>query len=412
MARDAAGIFYGWRIVAACLLATLVGNALGLFGAGVYLHAIVAAHGWPTGLLSGAVTLFHVVSALLLLPVGGYISRRGPRLVVALGAVALASGVAGIGQVSAPWHAYMAFVVMGFGWASLSTTAIASTLAPWFDRYQGRAMSIASLGASAGGMMGAPILLYGIGRLGLANATALAGALAVLTILPLAAFVLRHRPQDMGLLPDGQHTAASVATEVAPQWNRRTALSTSQLRSVIAAFGIGMMVQIGFLTHQVSLLAETLSGPAIGATVSATAVTALLGRLILVRFADQLDARITAAAVLLTATGALLVVALSATWIGLIAGNIVFGIAVGNVTTLAPIIVRREFGAPSFGAIFGAAACCIQLAAALGPGLYGGLHDVFGDYRTALLLAGAMDAAAAIIILYGRMPPHLTNRPP
>jgi len=134
----------------------------------------------------------------------------------------------------------------------------------------------------------------------------------------------------------------------------------------------------------------------------------------LARFADQLDARITAAVVLLTATGALLFAALSGTWIGLIAGNIVFGFAVGNVTTLAPIIVRREFGAPSFGAVFGAAACCIQLAAALGPSLYGGLHDAFGDYRTALLLAGAMDAAAAaIVMLYGRKPlPHLTIRLP
>jgi len=405
MARGAGRIFYGWWIVVACLLATLVGNALGLFGAGVYLHAVTTTHGWPTALLSGAVTLFHVVSALLLIPVGGFISRRGSRLVFAFGAMALAAGVAGMGQVSAPWHAYVAFLVMGFGWASLSTTAIAATLAPWFDRYQGRAMSIASLGASAGGMLGAPILLYGIAQFGLAGATAFAGALALLIVLPLAGFVLRHRPQDMGLLPDGQHTALTAATREAPRWNRLAALRTGQLRSVMAAFGIGMMVQIGFLSHQVTLLSGTLAIPAVGATISATAIAALLGRLLLARFADQLDARVTAAVVLATAASALAAMAFSTTWIGLVAGNIVIGFTVGNVTTLAPIIVRREFGAPSFGAVFGAAACGIQLAAALGPGLYGALHDGFGDYRAALLLAGAMDvAAAAIVILYGRKP--------
>ena len=55
-------LFYGWWIVTVCLVAALVGNALGLFGAGVYLHAVVAAKGWRTDLVSAAVTLFYVVA--------------------------------------------------------------------------------------------------------------------------------------------------------------------------------------------------------------------------------------------------------------------------------------------------------------------------------------------------------------
>jgi hypothetical protein len=50
-------VFYGWWLVAACMLCALVGNALGLFGAGVYLHEVVTANGWTTGLVSGTVTL-------------------------------------------------------------------------------------------------------------------------------------------------------------------------------------------------------------------------------------------------------------------------------------------------------------------------------------------------------------------
>src|ERR1700730_15687672 len=132
-------LFYGWWIVAACMLAALVGNALGLVGAGVYLHAVVAANGWTTALISGAVTLFYVVSALLLVPVGSGINRFGPRPIIALGGIAMAGGVIEIGQATVPWHAYLAFLLMGIGWAGLSTTAVAATLAPWFDKYQGRA---------------------------------------------------------------------------------------------------------------------------------------------------------------------------------------------------------------------------------------------------------------------------------
>ena len=66
-------------------------NALGLFGAGVYLHALVESRGWPTGLVSGAITLFYVTSALLLIPVGGVIGRAGPQPIFALGGMALAA---------------------------------------------------------------------------------------------------------------------------------------------------------------------------------------------------------------------------------------------------------------------------------------------------------------------------------
>ena len=140
-------IFYGWWIVTACMFCSLIGNALGLFGAGVYLHETVTANGWTTGLVSGAVTLFYVVSALLLIPVGGGIKRYGPRGIIALGGTALATRVVEIGHANAPWEVYLAFLFMGIGWAGLSTTAVATTLAPWFDKHQGRAVSIASLGA-------------------------------------------------------------------------------------------------------------------------------------------------------------------------------------------------------------------------------------------------------------------------
>src|SRR5258708_7235874 len=109
-------VFYGWWIVAACMIASLVGNALGLFGAGVYLHEVVTARGWTTGSISGAITLFYVVSALLLIPVGSGIRRFGPRPVIALGGIALAGGVIEIGQSTAQWEVYLAFFLMGVGW--------------------------------------------------------------------------------------------------------------------------------------------------------------------------------------------------------------------------------------------------------------------------------------------------------
>src|ERR1700733_13235263 len=83
----------------------------------------------------------------------------------------------------------------------------------------------------------------------------------------------------------------------------------------------------------------------------------------------------------------------------LVGASIVFGLTVGQVTTLSPIIVRREFGAQAFGLIFGAASCGIQLVTALGPGFYGVLHGASGRSGPARLGAAGLDVIAAAAAL-------------
>lgn len=390
-------------MVAACLVVATVGWGLGLFGSSVYLHAISQTRGWSIGLISSAITLYYIVGALSLIAVGSAVDRFGPRPVIAFGALAMGAGVAFLGQVAEPWHVHAAFFVMGLGWACLSTTAITTTLAPWFERHQGRAVSTALLGASLGGMIAAPTLVFGIERLGFAQAMIAAGAIALILVLPLAVFVLRHRPQDMGLLPDGEPPGTAPANPAPTRrWTRAEALRTATFQSAVVTFGLGLMMQIGFLTHHVALVAPVLGIAGASATVSATAVAAFVGRLGLARFVDRIEVRSLTGGVLLIATAALVALALLPTPAVLVGASVVYGFTVGNVTTLGPIIVRREFGAASFGAVYGAASMAIGLLSGLGPAFYGFLHDAFGGYTAALLIAAAVEAAAAIVIVLGR----------
>jgi MFS family permease len=151
--------------------------------------------------------------------------------------------------------------------------------------------------------------------------------------------------------------------------------------------------------HQVIRVPPT---QAVAATISATAISALVGRLGLAKFADRLDARITSSVVLIMAAISCCMLAASDNPIALIGTSILFGLTVGNVTTLSPIIVRREFGAAAFGPVFGVASCAIQLVTALGPGFFGLLHDSSGSYSEPLLISSGMDMIAAVVILCGR----------
>lgn len=394
-------IFYGWRIVAACMVANLLGNAFGLFGVGVYLHALAETKSWPVGDISIGLTLFFVVSAVLQLPVGRTISRIGPRPVIAVGALSMAIALVGLGRAQSIGEAWLAFAAMGVSWACLSITAITAILAPWFEKYQGRAASVASLGANIGGIVGAPILLFGIGRIGVGLTTLIAAVTSLVVLLPLAMFVLKRSPQEMGLFPDGA-ARESIRSADEVHWTLARAVRTLPLWTVIVAFSIVMSVQIGFLTHQVSFLSSTMPPAMVSFTVSLTAAAALVGRLCLAHFADKIDQRVIAASVFVVAAATFAALAfIKAAWL-LAAASIVFGLTVGNTTILSPIIVRREFGAAAFGTVFGLASTIVQLVTALGPSFYGLMREATASYQVPLLIAAGLDVIAACAILSGR----------
>ena len=395
--------FHGWWMVAGCMAVAIVAWSFALYGPSVYLHTISQTHQWSIGLVSSALTLSFLVNASVLSFVGSAISRHGPRIVMALGAAVMATGFIAMSQISKVWHVYASFALMGLGWSCLSTTAITSSLAPWFERHQGRAVSTALLGASIGGMVGVPTLLALIAWLGFNTAILVVALIVLTTVWSVSFFILRHRPQDLGLYPDGETPAAQQDKPTVRTWSRAEALSTLALRSVALTFGLALMVQIGFLTHQVSLLLPALGQAATAVCVTAAAMLAFAGRILLAKFSDRLDVRQIAFAVLLTA-GASLGLGFLFTdqvW-ALVLCVLGYGFTAGNITTLPPVIVRREFGAASFGAIFGITATLMQLMSAMGPAFFGMLYDLSGGYRLPLGLAALLNILAAIIILVGR----------
>jgi MFS family permease len=344
----------------------------------------------------------------LMLPVGKTISRYGPKPIVLLGAFTMAAGVLGIGFAASIGQAWLAFAVMGVGWASLSAAAMAAMIAPWFEKHQGRAVSLAAVGASVGGVVGVPVLLFGIAHAGLVSTLTAAALAIVIALVPIAIFVMKRSPRELGLFPDGAGFASEKARD-APAWTVRAAAATPALWTVIVAFSIGMFVQVGFLTHQVSILSAELSPALVSATASATAIVALAARLLLAGFVDGIEQRMFSSAVLLLAAAVFGALALVPNKWVLMAGCAVFGLTMSNVTILSAIIVRREFGATSFGTVFGFASSIIQVATALGPSFYGVLREMSSSYQLPLLIAAGLDVVAAIVVWSGRASVETTN---
>jgi cyanate permease len=264
-------------------------------------------------------------------------------------------------------------------------------------------MTLAIMGASIGAIVGVPLLLLAIDRLGLGPGLIAAAGISALILMPLIWRVLRYRgPRELGLERDGQAAAPTGAARSTSRPIAEDGRPRVLLWTAATGFALGLLVQIGFITHHVVLAAPLIGTANAGLLVSATGATAFAGRLILARIVDRVrDVRLLAVVVMLVQSAALLCLAVWPTVGVLVAASLVYGYGIGHVTTLGPVVVRREFGAEAFGATYGTAATAIQLTSALGPAALGILRDAFGGYGPGLAIAAAATLTGCLSLLLG-----------
>jgi len=401
-----AGPYHGWLVVGAAFLVALYGFGLGFYGPGIYLVALSQMHGWSAADISSAITSYYVLGAVLVFFfIGGLFDRLGARWVVGAGAVAMACGVVLLTFVARLWHLYAAFAVMSLGWATMSGAAINIIIAPWFDQRRGFAISLALNGASAGGLIVAPLLTILIGRLGLGPALWSTCAPMLAVLLPVVALVLRPKRADER---DGGGAASTVPE---PQRSHGTppahgtafslsaALRNRSFLTVSIPFALGLTAQVGFVTHQVAFLSPLIGTLAAGWAVSLTTFAAIVGRLATGLFVDKVDRRATACGNFLVQVAALGILMSARSAPALYLGCALFGLGLGNLVSLPGLIVQQEFPPAHFARVVSMIVAINQFTFAFGPDLLGRLQQSAGGYATALVACLVMDAAAAVIVL-------------
>ena len=390
---EAARAYPGWRVVVVCFVLAVFSWAFGFYGQSVYVAQLRELHGWSVATVASAATVYYLVSAILVAFAGDAIARLGPRLFMGIGLLFLAAGVVATGRATTLLQVYGAYMLLACGWAATSIAAITSAIGAWFGAKRGLAISLALNGASAGGIVGAPALVWLSEQLGFQAALALGAAVMLLVVGPLLLLVWPSAP------PPLRRSGGPVATGGAMRGRamRRPAFWTMTL-----AFAAGLFVQVGFIVHLVTLITPVAGAGAAGIAVSAAAIAAVVGRLGLGAFVDRLDPRRASAMSLASQVVALVIVATSDAYPVLLAGSILFGLSVGNLITLPAIIVHREFEAVAFATTISLSTAIGQFVYAFGPGAIGWLRDASGGYTLPLLICAAIDLAAAALVLVGR----------
>jgi MFS family permease len=387
------GRSYGWVIVGIGALMTCVGIGA-MMSLTVFLPAIAEATGWSRAGIGGAGTLNFIAMGIATFAWGAISDRFGPRIVVLLGSLVLALGLATASEATNLLQFQLLFggfigVAAGSFYVPMITAAAA-----WITHQRSLAVALVSAGMGVQSLVVAPAAGWLISAYGWRTAM-LALAAAAIALVPAALFV-RRPPAEEGRAPQSAH--ASPAADETRSLTAWQAFRTPQFAAIALAYFFCCAAHSGPIFHMVSY--AMLCGIAPMAAVSIYSVAGLSGlggRIALGLLADRIGAKPVLAAGLLVqalAIGTYLMVGQLGEFYAL---SFVFGLAYGGVMPLYAILVREWFGAKTMGTTFGAVTMASSIGMALGPSAGGWVYDHFGAYSWLYIVSLAIGLAAAVV---------------
>ncbi|MCX6024066.1 MAG: MFS transporter, partial [Chloroflexi bacterium] len=254
-------LFYGWYIVLVAFLGFFMSTGVSLYAFGVLIKPMSEDLGWSRSTLLAANTLATVTGALVSPWVGKLVDRHGTRFITALSAFMVGATFLPIGWVQSVWQFHLLYGVSnGMFRPGMSALSGPTAVANWFVRKRGRAMGWVATGVSMGGLLLVPLTQWIVGQWGWRTAWMALGLLTWVMMIAPALLILRRRPEDMGLLPDGDPPrppqvragGAPAAAQEEPGWTAAAALRTRAFWLVLIAWSLSGMGTSSFFLLQTS----------------------------------------------------------------------------------------------------------------------------------------------------------------
>lgn len=365
--------------------------------------------GWSRTTVTGAYSLGLLVSGLAAPLVGRWLDRHGPRALMTLGSTVgtiLLLVWASVGNLLA---FYLVWVGMGLTMAATLYEPAFAVIAKWFERDRARALLLVTFAGGLASTIFLPLSAWLVGMQGWRGALlTLAAVLALLTIVP-HALVLRRRPEDLGLLPDGVESWCPAQKETAPVPNELqsergsmspgTALRGPAFWLLAAAFFLGTLSQAAIGVHLIPYLTERGYGLGSAATLTGLIGAAqVLGRVVVTVLEGRLPRGTLMTGIFILQAAALVVLIEWQSPLGVLAFVAPFGAACGAVTITRASAVADFYGPEHYGSIGGMVSMFVTGARTLAPVSAGAISAALGGYDPVLWMLVSGSALGAIAI--------------
>lgn len=398
-------IYYGWFIAASCFFILAMTVGIPLYAMPFFYDYYIEEFGWSRAETTAGIA----ISTLLILPLGGLLIHRfSPRKLIIFGAVAFAVALNGFGLMNGSLALYyLSWCIVMVGYVYSGPIPNQVILSQWFRRNRGKAMALAYLGLGVGGAISQKfVALPLIQAFGWRVALQIMGALTLL-VIPVLLWVVRDRPADKGLRPDG---AAETSADFAAKPHEFPYLLRQRAFWLLAFGSFCSIGAIGSINQHMKLLFQDvgLSASIVADTTFVILVSSLAGRIVMGWLADRITKKyVMVAAYVFVGAPIPLLYIIDQPWMPFLFA-VAFGLGLGADFMLIPLMAAELFGPNSLARVMGIILPVDSVGQTVFPFLLGFMYDQAGNYNAGLALVFSLAMIGAIAVA---MLPRNTAQP-
>ncbi len=379
-------MYYGWWIVAGAFLAQFFITGFFTYGFPFMVVPVETEFGVTRTEVMYGIT-WATALGLVVAPIVGMLADKWSiRWLMTLGAVFFGAGLIWISESQNIIQFSILFAIFICMANNLlgpltGTTAVAR----WFSASRGKALGIAAVGTSLGGMVIPIVVERGITMLGWRETLFYFGLATLIVLLPFLCLMMRNFPHEKGLTVEGEasgaDTDASPADIPGPDLSAAAVLRSGGFWLIGGTLGLLFMSQSAVLAN-LSAYAVGLGHEASKAArlIFVIAAMGFIGKLAFGYAADRINLKIGLWTAIAMAGLGIAVLATEPSYPIMLVAAVFMGLATGGMLPVWGAMIAVVFGMRSYGRVMGMMMPLIALTVMPGPILAAMLFDNYGDY--------------------------------
>ena len=385
-------IFYGWWVVAGCILVTMTMVPPIMALSNKYLLYVTEDLKISRSAFTLANTVLQALGIFLSPLVTRFLAKGNMRVIQSVSILGYCASYFSYSLAQSPIHLYISSLFLGVFYLNATLIPVSMMVTNWFTARRGLAMSLAMAGIGVGGTIFSPVLTFFLESYGWRASYRLMAGIILVIALPAALFLLRKRPEDLGLEPLGGQPAAQVGGG-----DFRLPLGRFFFWLLLIGMLTNGLINAGALGHFPPAMQESHGAAVQAAVISAYSLISIGGKLILGWVNDRFGVVVSTTYACILFGLSFLFILLSAKSVAMLyAMAVVFGLgnAIGTVTP--PLLTAEVFGKENYGKAYGIVNSFTQVGLSLGSLAVASVYDATGTYRFAWVMLLVLTAVTLV----------------
>ncbi|HTY63792.1 MAG TPA: MFS transporter [Acidobacteriota bacterium] len=401
-------VFFGWWVLFGIFASYTALCGIQIYTLPLFYPELMREFGWSAEKVTRAATVFFITGAIITPFVSSLFDKFSTRIFMIAGALLTIGGLFSYSHLHTLMQMTIIYMTFSLSQVCAGQVPTMLTVTRWFNRYRGIAVGITLMGPDVGGAIFPLVVKYVLARGNWRDALHvlmfIAGAMMLLPLI----FLIRSRPEDKGLLPDGETLKTKTAEPTAQQPVHAGITLKEALRMpalYILAFATGSLwyCMNGIVQHQTIFMSSELriTMDTLPVIVSAIFWFAIVGKLLIGYLSDHFDKIAIMFIVVIILTAGLTILRFSSAnnLFGLFCYAAVFGIGYSGTFTMIQLVIAEFYSGQSYGKILGILTSVDVGAGGIAITAIALMHDAFKSYLPVFEMLIGLTSVVAILVL-------------